>query len=139
MEYYYCPGLLKLLRYLWVSAAARRPVSSSSPSPPASCQARFLALPASSVSVFFNKRWLFWGGGEEGKGRDVRESLGVLTPLGISGREQVAPGRDKNKPEKQGSVRVFRRATFLCFKGLFFILKSYPPRFCVRVRLPRLV
>lgn len=27
MEYYYCPSLLKLLRYLWVSAAVRTRIS----------------------------------------------------------------------------------------------------------------
>lgn len=34
MEYYYCPGLLKLLRCLWVSALSGRRAGRDSPPPP---------------------------------------------------------------------------------------------------------
>ena len=107
MEYYYCPGLLKLLRYLWVSAARRQAgvwVSSSFPSPPAACQVCLLALPASSVSVFFNNWWLFWGGGVSGEGMGTVEERGSPDSLGV----QWPQGGGKRQNQKnKGSVSEF--------------------------------
>ena len=111
MEYYYCPGLLKLLRYLWVSAARRQAgvwVSSSFPSPPAACQVCLLALPASSVSVFFNKWWLFWGGGVSGEGMGTVEERGSPDSLGVQWLESKWPqgGKKKDKTRKTRAALV---------------------------------
>lgn len=63
MEYYYCPGLLKLLQYLWVSALLDRGIFFGSSS---------LAFPlqgGSSASVFSEKQWWLQGEGMLGKGQ----------------------------------------------------------------------
>lgn len=66
MEYYYCPSLLKLLRYLWVSGHLDPDLFLTLP-PPAKFAFWLSAASASGVSVFFKKWWLCEGGGSVGE------------------------------------------------------------------------
>lgn len=63
MEYYYCPSLLKFLRYLWVSAAGRLRVGVLLLPSSASRQVRLLALPVSSVCFLPQMEERCWGKG----------------------------------------------------------------------------
>lgn len=65
MEYYYCPSLLKLLRYLWVSGHLDPDLLFLTLPPPA--KFAFWLSAASGVSVFFKKWWLCEGGGSVGE------------------------------------------------------------------------
>lgn len=117
MEYYYCPGLLKLLRYLWVSVAGRAgDVLVFSPIP---CQVRLLALPASTVSVFFKKWWWFQGGVALGEGTGACGRAGVLAVVGISGSRAVTSGLGKQNKKNKDSFSEFPGERH------FFDLKGY--------------
>lgn len=103
MEYYYCPSLLKFLRYLWVSAGRclsgrclSVSVSSSFPPPPPAKFAFWLCL--SAVSVFFHK----WRSGAGGRDGGLRTRRSPDCP-GVSGHEW--PWEEKRNREIKDSVR----------------------------------
>lgn len=79
MEYYYCPSLLKLLQYLWVSVGLDRcPLSSSSSSSscPPSLNLPSLYVPsfllglAASSGSDLGEKWLLIRGRAFGEGRE---------------------------------------------------------------------
>lgn len=102
MEYYYCPSLLKLLQYLWVSLADRTRVLS-----PANF-ASWLRL-AGSASVFFRNGGCFKEGGGRGS---VWEAEGLVKeervlPAMIGGHRGCPSSPRQKKKKKQEKLTTF--------------------------------
>lgn len=110
MEYYYCPSLLKLLRYLWVSVAAWTCTFFFF----ASCQVGFWVLSGKQRLCFLEKRWWFQGGGSVGERgghlvweAEQREKSRVQTVAITASREPVTSfPSPREKQEKQGHPLV---------------------------------